>query len=190
MLDEPQQAGADLHALAIAHLKDLATYVASSNTDAFKRFWNEDQYGRTTTPKNEESARDVLLDLLRARLEPQGVVAEPEGHMVADKRADIVTMLGKMKVVIELKRDYHAELWSALESQLDRFYTRDPGSKGFGIYGVFWYGAKRPRNVPQPPAPLSMPDSPSELHDALVELLAPTKQRRIEIIVFDVSGEV
>jgi len=181
---------ADLHALTTAHLKDLATYVASSNTDVFKRFWNEDHYGRTTTPKNEESARDVLLDLLRARLEPQGVIAEPEGHMVADKRADIVALLGEMKVVIELKRDYHAELWSALESQLDRFYTRDPGSKGFGIYGVLWYGAKRTKDVPQPPAPLSAPASPSELHDELVELLAPTKQRRIEIIVFDVSGEV
>ncbi len=39
--------------------------------------------------------------------------AEPEGHMVDDKRADIAVARPGMKVVIELKKDTHQDVWSA-----------------------------------------------------------------------------
>jgi len=34
-----------------------------------------------------------------------------------------------------------------MEGQLERFYAHDPEAKGFGIYCVFWFGAKRPRTI-------------------------------------------
>ena len=76
-----------------------------------------------------------MLGLLKTRLEPLGIIVEPEGHMVADKRADITAALPSRKLILELKRDTHGELWSAPATQLDRFYTRDPDASG---YGVLW----------------------------------------------------
>ncbi len=181
---------ADLHALILAHLIDLGPYIASANTDIYKRFWNEDGRGKITGPKSEDSCRDVLVDLLRTRLGPQRVTVEPEGHMASDKRADIVAILPKMKVVIELKRDYHAEVWTAIQDQLDRFYTRDPDARGFGIYGVFWYGVKRRHLIPKPPEPLSMPLSTAEMQRQLQSLIPSEKNVKLQVVVIDVSGEL
>jgi hypothetical protein len=55
----------DLHALLVAHLEDMKRRIASANTDIYKWFWNEDGRGRITTPKPEESCRDILVGLLR-----------------------------------------------------------------------------------------------------------------------------
>jgi hypothetical protein len=178
----------DLHASLAAHLDDAKARIAGSNTDIFKRFWNEDSYGRITEPKVEESCRDALIDLLKPGLVPQGVALEPEGHMVADKRADMVAMAPGMKVVAELKRDTHADVWTALESQLDRLYTRDPETAGYGIYVVFWYGDKRKGRVP-PGSGGQMPTSAVDMEDMLRKSVPKAKMERIAAIVLDVSGD-
>jgi hypothetical protein len=180
---------ADMHALALAHLQDLVPFIASSNTDHYKRFWNETSRGAPTNPKPEESARHVLVDLLRPRLAPFGVAVEPEGHMAHGKRADIAMLCPGIKVVIELKRDYHAEVWSAIGQQLERFYTRDPDARGYGIYGVFWFGEHRPSAMPHPPAPHQRPATAAAMLAILMELVPIEKRDRIVPIVIDVSGD-
>lgn len=178
----------DLHALLVAHLADAKARIAGSNTDIFKRFWNEDAHGRPTDPKVEESCRDALIDLLKPALLPLGIALEPEGHMVADKRADVVALISRMKVVAELKRDIHADVWTALESQLDRLYTRDPDTGGYGIYVVFWYGDKRKGRVAVGPNDQT-PGSAVDMERMLRELLPEDKKGRIAAIVLDVSGK-
>lgn len=80
--------------------------------------------------------------------------------MVIDKRADIVLLnSAKQKLPIEVKRDYHPDLWTACENQLDRLYTRDPQAQGYGIYLVFWFGDKRPRSMPKPPNSIPKPNT-------------------------------
>jgi hypothetical protein len=138
---------ADLQALVVEHLREISKRIGTQNIDVYKYFWNEDSHGRPVDPKIEESARNVLLGLLKTRLDPLGVIAEPEGHMVADKRADITAALPGRKLILELKRDIHPELWSALATQLDRFYTRDPEASGYGVFSVFWYGKRCRRGV-------------------------------------------
>lgn len=85
---------ADFQELAMEHLKDVAKRIRNENTDIFKVFWNEDSHGRiiTNNKKVEESCRDRLIDLLRPRFLPLEINVEPEGHMVNDKRADIVLL--------------------------------------------------------------------------------------------------
>lgn len=180
----------DLHALTLSHLRDINLLISGGNTDAFKRFWNEDSYGRLKTPKNEESARDVLVDHLRTRLYPFGSSVEPEGHMVADKRTDIVVAMPGAKVVIELKRDFHADVWTAMNTQLDRLYTRDPDALGFGIYGVLWYGERRGRRIPIPPSLASAPRSVEEMQRLLESNIPSDKKAKIHVVVIDVSGEL
>ena len=181
---------ADLHALLLDHLEDLKPHIASANIDVFKRFWNEDRYGRVTRPKNEESCRDYLVELLTAKTTRQSVVLAPEGHMAADKRADFVVLLPGMKLVVELKRDNHSKVWVAIKEQLELFYTRDPEAKGYGIYVVLWFGSKRTSAIPLPPLPHKRPDSASEMQEILQVLMPTERRHKIGVVVLDVSGAI
>ena len=180
----------DLHALLLDHLEDLNPVIAATNVDVFKRFWNEDSYGKVVNPKNEESCRDYLVELLRARTISQSVVLEPEGHMAADKRADIVAWVPGTKLVVELKRDFHAKVWVAIEEQLERFYTRDPEAQGYGIYVVLWFGSKRTSAIPLPPPPYKRPDSARAMQEILQALIPEARRHKIAAVVLDVSGEI
>jgi hypothetical protein len=178
----------DLHALILAHLEDLKGRIRSTNTDIYKRFWNENSQGRVDNPKSEESCRDVLVDFLRILVQPLGTIVEPEGHMANDRRADIAVSLHRQKVLVELKRDYHSEVWNASETQLDRFYTIDPEAGGFGIYGVFWFGYKD-RPVRRHPESRVRPRSAREMEQMLRDMVPPEKRHRIAVVVLDVSGQ-
>ena len=164
---------ADLQALLVDHLRDIKRQISSSNTDIYKQFWNEDRYGRIITPKPEESCRDVLVEMLRQRLRPLRIIVEPEGHMVANKRADISVALPGQKILVELKRDYHPEVGPPTENQFERFYAWDQEASGFAVYGVFWFGEKRGSSIPAPPNGLSRPVKAEEMEDVLSDQAVP-----------------
>jgi len=124
---------------------------------------------------------------LRARIQPLGALAEPEGHMVADKRADITVAMPGKKLILELKRDTHPELWDAPTEQLDRFYTRDPEASGYGVYVVFWYGVNRKRGIPRRPDGGDQPKSAEALEKALGEMMSSKGQTKLLPVVIDVS---
>jgi hypothetical protein len=109
--------------------------------------------------------------------------------MVADGRADIAVAMPGRKILCELKRDYHADVWSAAEIQLDRFYTIDPDAKGFGVFGVFWFGGKRGSPLRTLRRGLPRPQSAAEMEITLHGLLPEEKRDRIAIVVLDVSGD-
>jgi hypothetical protein len=92
------------------------------------------------------------------------------------------------KILCELKRDYHADLWTAADGQLERFYAHDPEAKGFGIYGVFWFGDKRPLPIPKHPDELDPPRSAPELERMLRERIPADRRNRLAVVVIDVSG--
>ncbi|GAB0116346.1 NACHT domain-containing protein [Acidisoma sp. 7E03] len=181
---------ADLHALLVDHLRDQSHRIARANTDIFKRFWNVDSHARPTDPRPEETCRDDLITLLRPVLSPLGLTIEPEGHMVADKRADISVAMPNRKILCELKRAYHAEVWTAIEGQLERFYAHDPEAKGFGVYVVFWFGTQRAKQIPAPPNGMHRPTKPAEMEAMLQSLLPEDMRKRLSVVAIDVSGDV
>ncbi|TBU68603.1 hypothetical protein EG355_12415 [Serratia marcescens] len=180
----------DLYSLLLDHIRDISNRIAYENTDIYKQFWNEDSYGRNLTPKPEESCRNIFLDLLRARLNPLRISCEPEGHMVSDKRADIIVLLPGIKVPIEIKRDYHRDVWTALNGQLDKLYTINPDAAGYGIYLVFWFGSARPNTLPRLAKNMGQPENASAMENMLNETVPVEKRDRLSAIVIDVSGEV
>jgi hypothetical protein len=186
----PPATVADLHAVMLTHLDDARTTLEHGNTDGYKVFWNLDAYGRPTKPLPEETCRDRLVDRLRPGLLPLSVTVEPEGHMAHDKRADMMVAMPARKILCELKRDYHADVWTAAEEQLERFYTPDSDAGGFGVYAVFWFGDKRPVNIPAPPGGKAKPRSAAEMEQMLTELVPPERRERIAVRVIDVSGLV
>jgi hypothetical protein len=84
-------------------------------------------------------------------------------------------------VLVELKKDVHDGVWSAAETQLDRFYTRDPEAAGFGIYGVFWFGDKRQGKLPSAPGCALQPKTASETADTLRALVPESARRGLRL---------
>ena len=148
-------------------------------------------YSKPVDPRPEEACRDALVTMMRPLLAPKGIVVEPEGHMARDKRADISVAMPGRKILCELKRDYHAEVWTAIEGQLERFYAHDPEAKGYGVFCVFWFGDKKwlKKSMPNPPNGLSPPNSADEMEQMLKNLMPKDVENWIAVFLVDVSGE-
>ena len=176
---------ADLAALTTEHLRELAIEIRHSNTDQYKQFWNLGKYDRPICPRSENTCRDSILARLKDRLIRFGIGADPEGQYADDKRADIrvsyTTTNSSMATPIEIKRDSHRDLWSAISDQLIDLYTRDPESRGRGIFLAFWFGGK---GMPTSPNG-NKPTTAAELEELLVELVPEDKKELISVCVID-----
>ncbi|MEQ1627220.1 MAG: hypothetical protein ABL965_07490 [Nitrospira sp.] len=175
---------ADLQALVDSHLHTLSAELRDGPTDGWKGMWNVDGYGRPIQPRPENQCRDLLLELLRPRLFPIGVAAEPEGQYAEDKRADIKAIIGAINLPIEIKRHFHADIWAAPRDQLKKLYSRDPGAAGRGIYLVFWFGIGA-GTVPRHPTGSVEIQTPAHLEAALLETLQHSERELLDIIVID-----
>ena len=173
---------ADLAALALDRLNAIRTRIRSTNTDDWKRHWNEDRNRRASKPKHEESCTQALIADLR-KLLPSGVGAEPEPKYPNDKRADIRVSHGDIHVPIEVKRNDNEALWSALRQQLVEKYVPAAGTGGHGIYLVLWFGHERTKRSPTG----QRPTGPDELKRQLEAALTDAEQRKISVCVMDVS---
>lgn len=172
----------DLAALLVDRLQEIAAQIRASNTNGWKKYWNVDSYGRPTDPRPENNCRDTLLDDLRHRL-PDEVDAQPEGQYANDKRSDIRIACRNFQVPVEIKKDSHGDVWSALQNQLIERYTRDPDTGGYGIYLIFWFSKKK---TPPPPSG-GRPANPGDMKEKLEAALSPDQARKISVCVIDVS---
>ena len=175
--DGPPASAADLRELVLDRLERITEELRTTNTDPWEQFWNED----TKTPRHENSCRNALLQLLRPRL-PNGCDGQPEGQYAAERRADIRIASGEWNVPIEIKKNSHRDVWSAVRNQLLPRYTNDPATEGLGIYLVLWFGrdltaASKGRK----------PATTTELRDRLEANLTPEERRRAAVIVLDVT---
>lgn len=170
----------DLQALMLDHLEDLQKYVRDSDTSGWEAFWDQ------TVPKIENTCRDRLLDLLRPRL-PGAIELFPELPMPDQNRVDIYASLFGQGLPIEIKGQWHPEVWGASSTQLNEKYTRDWRTGGRGIYIVFWFGPVAGKNLPRRADGLGLPSNPAELRTMLIERLGDGEKSRIDIVVFDVA---
>ena len=178
---------ADLAALTLEHLNEIARTIRDGNTSDWKQYWNVDHHSRPQNPRPEDACRDALLSDLRSRLMRLGVEVQPEGRYANDKRADIRVSYAGFNVPVEIKRSCHRDLWSAARTQLIARYTVDPGTEGHSIYLVFWFGDTEGCR-PTPPETGSPTVSSLELEDRLTSTLSADERRKIGIRVIDVSA--
>lgn len=173
---------ADLAALLLDRLDDIADEMRGNAGDPWRAYWNEDQHGRPDVPKPENSCRDALLTTLGGHLPPEVDVVR-EGSYAANKRADIRASCAGFNVPIEIKRASHRDLWHAMHHQLIGQYTTDPASDGYGIYLVLWFGGEK---MPTP-ASGQRPSSSDELRAMLEARLSSDEARKISVRVIDVT---
>ena len=181
----PPRSAADLVALLLDALEQLAEHIRDGETNDWLQYWHRDPGSRRpTSPQHEDDCRDAVLSDLKKILRPYDLDAAPEGRYADDKRADIRIALGsRIAIPMELKKSGHREIWRSIENQLIAKYTRAPESAGYGIYVVFWFGPDRMMVPPDG----RLPKTPSELKERLEAQLSSEQRAKISIAVIDVS---
>ena len=179
----PANAG-DLAALLADRLHEIAVELRTGNANGWRLFWNEGPRREPVAPKHENACRDALLLLLRRCLAAV-VDAQPEGRYANDRRADIRVACHDFQVPIEIKKNSHRDLWSAMHGQLLAHYTQDPATDGYGIYLVFWFGADGTPPPPDGPPPRCA----AELETRLAASLSAAQARRIAVRVIDAGSD-
>lgn len=173
---------ADLSALTVCLLREIAKNIRDGNTNDYKQYWNANSGVKLNTPKHENDCRDVLLSDLNFRLGSYGVEGHKEGNYADDKRADIKVSFNRLvNVPVEIKKDCHDDLWKSIHEQLIKKYTRDPGTSGYGIYLVFWFGGN---DMPSNPRGGKIKNA-KELEDCLLQTLNEEESQFIQILVID-----
>jgi hypothetical protein len=175
---------ADLRALVMDVLQEVADDIRHGNTEGYKAFWNIGAYGKATDEHvDENTARDRLLELLRPKLRHLDISAEPEVRYAQEKRSDIAIYCRGMKLPVEIKRDDHGKIWEAAKDQLE-IYCRNPAAEGNGIYLVFWLDGK---GMKKHPHGLKKPCNAKELKKRLELTIPKSSAGLIDVIVIDAS---
>lgn len=136
---------------------------------------------------DENTATQRIADRLRLRLENQQVNLMREGYMKDNNRCDLVfskLINGKRKILpVEVKGQWHSELYSAFDSQLDRLYAIHPDADGQGIYLVLWFGvdekvANRKNHLI---------NNAKELYLEIQKHMSEELKKRLDVFVLDLS---
>jgi hypothetical protein len=176
---------ADLQVLALEALVDVGLQIQGISGNSYEKFWN--QKGKSPGKhKNEESCRNALLPMLAQALRPFGIECQHEALYVMDNKADIRLsyISANLELPIEIKGEWHADLWSAANNQLIKKYTISPNAEGHGVYLVLWFGGKLQRN-PKDGGRKAV--TISELKERL-EMTIPLEHRaKVKVHVLDVS---
>lgn len=176
----------DLQALAVDILDECAAFIRGDNADPWKSFWILAKGGKLDSPKVENDCRNVMLPWIRQYLSPRGITVEPEAAAADLKRVDIrLTSTDVGTLPIEVKRDEHNDLWTAMPDQLLKLYANDPKAKGHAIYLVIWFG-KDGNGCTAPPEPLGI-EKPKTADELQIALEAIKPDPRFSVRVIDVS---
>ena len=175
---------ADLAALTLHLLENIAEQIPKNRTSDWKQYWNVDSHNIPLKPKPENACRDALLSDLNYRFTQLGIDGQPEGRYVNEKRSDIRVSYASFNVPIEIKVSSNPKLWSAIRTQLINDYSQDPGADGYGIYLVFWFGTEKCKS---PPGDAAKPENANDLLEGLTKTLSANETLKIAVCVIDVS---
>lgn len=172
----------DLRAFLVDELVAVQAKIKSDDVDSWRGF-----YDHTGAPYEEERCRDHLLLLMRQGA--AGITFTPEAHVAADKKVDIVCSVGELRLPIEVKGQWHAELWRAADRQLARLYAKDWQADGQGIYLVLWFGGRVPTNkrLRGSGRGIDSPRTPEQLREMLSSTSRAAQDGKIEVVVLDLS---
>jgi hypothetical protein len=174
----------DLQALLMDELEVLQNRIRNGSTNDILPFWNGE------TPHDENYCRDRITSAINPYLERYNVRAHTEGAMPDGKRCDLLNTHGLMNLPIEIKGQWHDEVWSAAGEQLQN-YTREYRSDGRGIYLVLWFGylgAKHEKN-PHGWRGQSLPKSLDEMKTLLAQKCVAISEKT-KVMVLDLSKPV
>lgn len=132
----------DFQALLLDELNQLQERIRNSTTNDLLTYWNGD------APHEENYCRDRIASAMTPYLERCSIRTHTEGSMPDSKRCDLLNTSDSMNLPIEIKGQWHKDLWTSASVQLQN-YSREYHSNGRGIYLVLWFGyieSRHPKN--------------------------------------------
>ncbi|MDM1273099.1 NACHT domain-containing protein [Acinetobacter indicus] len=179
MDDQHPQTIIDLQAFVLDELNIVQAKIMSDDAESWRGFLNDQ--GK---PFNEERCRDHLIGLLRQG--DKTITYEPEAHVADDKEVDITCAVGKLRIPIEIKGQWHPDLWTGADKQLNKLYATDWRAEGRGIYLVLWFGERYDnKKLKTPGRGKRKPTTPHQLQDMLVLNSRTAQEGKIKIVVID-----
>ncbi|WP_105401393.1 NACHT domain-containing NTPase [Neorhizobium sp. T7_12] len=180
LLGRAPQTIEDLQALVADQLHAMQDRLQNGSFNAVRPFWDN------TVPHRENYCRDLIATHIEPHLEKLGIRVHTEGTMPSDTRCDLLCTIGAIDLPIEIKGQWHGEIWTAASVQLEGNYSRHYRANGRGIYLVIWFG-----DVPgmNPPGirENGRPESATAMLKAIPER-SPTKiSEKTTLFVLDVS---
>jgi hypothetical protein len=171
----------DLQALLMDELVALQERIRYGSTNDILPYWDGD------TPHNENYCRDRITSAISPYLERYNVRAHTEGTMPNSNRCDLLNTHGLMNLPIEIKGQWHDEVWTAATEQLQN-YAKEYHSDGRGIYLVLWFGYLGPNHPKNPHgwAGQPLPKTLKEMKELLV-IKFENVSEKTKIITLDLS---
>ena len=161
-------------------IEELQKRIRGSNTDMWEAYWVDDR------PRTEPFCRNRMIEHISQQL-PPSIRFEPERHMPRQRRADIAAIRDTVGLPVEIKGQWHREVWNAACDQLDANYARDWQAEGRGAYIVLWFGDVAGKRLPRHPEGLKRPETPEALRQMLVDRLPEERRFQIDVFILDVT---
>ena len=158
----------------------LKKRIRGSDTDMWEAYWDGDQ------PRRENFCRNRLVEHVSGQL-PESIRFGPETSMPAGKRSDIALTRNRMKLPVEIKCQWHRDVWNAASVQLDAGYAIDWQAEGRGAYIVLWFGDVPGKQLPRHPDAVPGPETPEALKQLLIDRLPEERRSCIDVFVIDVA---
>lgn len=180
--DGPPVSLPDLQGKVLRLLEKVEALARYNDTDSWVTFFKDDR----KTPLAEEQCRDRIIDYLRA-LEGK-IKFTPEKHLGGDREGDIACEYGAWHLPIEVKGQWHNDLWSAADAQLAAQQASDHLAQGYGIFLVLWFGPNgKPLKGPPRGSGVKPPKTTVELEAALSRHSPAVQSGKIRVKVIDLS---
>lgn len=170
----------DMRAYFADRIEAVQERMQGSNTDMWEAYWAD------ARPKGENFCRNRLVEHISGQL-PPSIRFEPEMHMPAQKRADIAAIRNLIGLPVEIKGQWHHDVWNAPVDQLDAKYTRDWHAEGRGVYIVMWFGNVPRKQLPKHPEGLDRPNTPQALRQMLIDRIPEARRSQIDVFVINVT---
>ncbi|KZK84127.1 hypothetical protein PsW64_01797 [Pseudovibrio sp. W64] len=170
----------DLKSVVMDEIEAMQARLLNGSFNAVRPFWDQ------AIPHIENYCRDLIASQLEPYLIKYGVRVLPEGTMLNGTRCDLLCSIGEIGLPIEIKGQWHAQVWTAASEQLESNYSHHYRAEGYGIYLVLWFG-----NVANYNPPGIRKIGPIESADAMLSLIHERSPRPIsaktKAFVLDVS---
>jgi hypothetical protein len=186
LTEGPPSNADDLKSLVLEELLVAQKILNGDDLDQVRDFWNE-----SGIPHNENRCRDRLAALIGPTLQQYEVQRITEADMPNTKRADLAFTCGHLQLPMEVKGQWHSEVWQAATDQLDLKYLIDWRSEQRGIYCVFWFGelpsASGRRLQIQHHGGIA-PTSADEMRNILIQNIPEARRAMIDVVVLDLTA--
>lgn len=176
----------DLKALVLEEMDVVRRKLLGEDLDSVADFWTDNGI-----PRDENRCRDRLAAMIGPELARYDIQRVTEADMPMTKRADLAFSRGAMQLPVEVKGQWHKDVWDAATGQLDVQYLIDWRSEQRGVYCVLWFGdvpsASKRRLKAHPDGP-DAPANAEEMRAMLVKRIPEPRRALIDVVVLDFTA--